>query len=163
MNKNNIKDIIEIQLDPFVDHRGEIYTFWKKNNFIEDLNFVHDKFTMSHKNVLRGIHGDHESTKYVTCVYGELFYVFVDYRKDSNTYLQWDSVILSQCKKNAILFPPGVGSAALTLSETSITSYKLFYPNDYPDVKNQFSIKWNDPRLNIEWPCEKIILSDRDE
>ena len=161
MDKNIIKDLYEINLDAFVDNRGEIYTFWKNDEFINDLKFNHDKFTMSYKNVLRGIHGDFESTKYVTCPYGELFYVFVDYRKDSETYMQWDTVILSQAKKNAIIFPPGVASGALTLSEVSVTAYKLFYPNNYPDVNKQFSLKWNS--LDINWPVDEVILSERDK
>ena len=161
MDKNIIKDLYEINLDAFVDNRGEIYTFWKNNEFVNDLQFNHDKFTMSYKNVLRGIHGDFESTKYVTCPYGELFYVFVDYREDSETYMQWDTVILSQAKKNAIIFPPGVASGALTLSEVSVTAYKLFYPNNYPDVNKQFSIKWNS--LDINWPINEVVLSERDK
>lgn len=161
MDKNIIKDLYEIHLDAFVDDRGEIYTFWKNNNFINDLKFNHDKFTLSYKNVLRGIHGDFESTKYVTCTYGELFYVFVDYRKNSETYMQYDSVILSQKKKNAIVFPPGVASGALTLSDVSVTAYKLSYPNDYPDVNQQFTLKWDS--LDIDWPCDNLILSERDK
>ncbi len=158
-----IKDIVEVQLDAFVDERGEIYTTWNSKNFSPKLNFNHDKITLSYKNVLRGIHGDFESTKYVTCTHGEVYYVFVDYRKDSDTFLQWDSYVLSQSNKKAILFPPGIGSAALTLSDTSITSYKLCYPNDYPDVSSQFSLKYNSPELNINWPVAEVILSKRDQ
>jgi dTDP-4-dehydrorhamnose 3,5-epimerase len=163
MLKNNIKDIIEIQLSAFSDSRGEIYTFWNKNNFDYDISFNHDKFTLSNKNVLRGLHGDFESTKMVSCPWGEIFYVFLDNRKESETYMQWDSVILSQRKKNAIIFPPGIASGALTLSETSISAYKLSYPNKYPDANQQFSIKWNCSELNIKWPVEDIILSERDK
>ena len=161
MDKNNIEGLQEFFIDSFSDNRGEIYTFWKKNSTDIDINFNHDKFTLSYKNVLRGLHGDFESTKYVTCVHGEVFYVFLDYRKESKTFMQWDSVILSQEKKNAILFPPGIASGALTLSDTSVTAYKLFYPNDYPDANQQFSIKWNS--LGIDWPCDDIILSERDK
>jgi|Laugresbdmm110sn_1035088.scaffolds.fasta_scaffold142995_2 dTDP-4-dehydrorhamnose 3,5-epimerase len=160
MDKNIIEGIEEFFIDSFVDNRGEIYTFWNKNDCKLKVDFNHDKFTLSHKNVLRGLHGDFESTKYVTCVQGEVFYVFVDFRENSKTYMQWDSVILSQEKKNAILFPAGIASGALTLSDVSVTAYKLYYPNDYPDVNQQFSIKWDS--LDVEWPCKNIILSERD-
>jgi dTDP-4-dehydrorhamnose 3,5-epimerase len=163
MLPNKIKDIIEIQLSAFVDFRGEIYTFWNQKEFDYNVNFNHDKFTLSNKNVLRGLHGDFESTKMVTCAWGEVFYVFLDFRKDSETYMQYDTVILSQSKKNAVIFPPGIASGALTLSENSVTSYKLSYPRGYPDTNQQFSIKWNLPELNIKWPVEDIILSERDK
>lgn len=161
--KNNfkIKDLYETYIDHFQDHRGEIYTFWNEVNFENDIKFNHDKFTFSHKNVFRGIHGDFESTKYATCVYGEVFYVFVDNRKDSETYMLYDTILLSQEKKNAILFPPGIGSGALTLSDHSVTAYKLSYPNKYPDVDKQFLLKWHD--FPIQWPVENMIFSERDK
>lgn len=162
MNNNfKIKDLKEIHLDFFKDHRGEIYTFWNSFEFDKNIIFNHDKFTYSNKNVFRGIHGDFESTKYVTCVFGEVFYVFVDNRKDSETYMQFDLIILSQEKKNAIIFPPGIGSGALTLSDHSVTAYKLSYPDKYPDVDKQFSMKWN--VFKIDWPVIGMIFSERDK
>jgi dTDP-4-dehydrorhamnose 3,5-epimerase len=161
-NNFKIKDLREINLDFFKDHRGEIYTFWNSEDFPQkDIIFNHDKFTFSNENVFRGIHGDFESTKYVTCVIGEIFYVFVDYRENSNTYMQYDTVILSQDKKNAIIFPPGVASGALTLSKNSVTAYKLSYPNKYPDADKQFNLKWS--LLDINWPVENMIFSERDK
>jgi dTDP-4-dehydrorhamnose 3,5-epimerase len=163
MDKDIISDIFEFELSAFTDFRGEIYTYWSKQDFQFDINFNHDKFTLSHKNVFRGIHGDFESTKMVTCPWGEIFYVFVDLRKNSKTYMQWDTTIISQSKKNAVIFPPGVASGALTLSDTSVTAYKLSYLNLYPDSHQQFSIKWNHPELDIKWPVDDIILSERDK
>ncbi len=157
----NIKDLKEYYLDCFKDHRGEIYTFWTENNFFENIDFNHDKFTLSYKNVFRGIHGDFESTKYVTCIYGKIFYVFVDNRKDSETYMKYDIIELSQEKKNAIIFPPGIGSGALTLSDYSVTAYKLSYPDKYPDTDKQFVLKWN--LLDIQWPIDNMIFSERDK
>ena len=157
-----IQGIEEFNLSAFSDARGEIYTFWNQNEFSTNIKFNHDKFTMSYKKVLRGLHGDFESTKMVTCPWGELFYVFVDCREDSETYMQWESTIISQSKKNAIIFPPGIASGALTLSDYSVTAYKLSYPGKYPDANQQFSVKWNLPELNINWPIEDIILSERD-
>lgn len=161
MSDIKIDGVTEIFLDAFSDERGEIYTFWKKNDFVNNFDFNHDKFTMSYKNVFRGIHGDFESTKYFTCVFGEVFYVLVDNRINSETYLQVDCVKLSQEKKNAFIIPPGVGTGVLTLSDISITSYKLFYPNNYPDADKQFSIKWND--ISVDWPVKNMILSKRDK
>ena len=59
------------------DRRGDIWTSFLKerieNLLPHNLHFKHDKFSQSHHNVLRGIHGDNKSWKYVTCVYGSIF------------------------------------------------------------------------------------------
>ena len=81
--------------DVFTDYRGELWTTWKKEEFPMNLEFNHDKVSTSRKNVIRGIHGDFKSWKLVTCLYGELYFVVVDNRKDSITYLEWDCAILN--------------------------------------------------------------------
>jgi len=40
--------------------------------------------------------------------------------------------------------------------------YKLAYEGDYIDADQQFTVAWNDPRLNIDWPTDDPILSARD-
>lgn len=160
---NIYSDLIVYEADYFQDLRGEIYTIWKYDEPKTNNDFKHDKISYTRKNVLRGLHGDFSSTKMVTCVWGEVYYVFVDIRKDSETYLKWTSVNLSQKNKKIVIFPPGIATGSLTLSEFSVLSYKLNYENNYPDVDSQISLKWNDPSLNISWPIEDIILSERDK
>ena len=149
--------------DVFTDFRGDLWTTWKKDEFLYDIEFNHDKVSTSRKNVLRGIHGDFKSHKLITCLYGQLFFILVDNRKDSKTYLQHQSMILDDRKRKMVLVPPGVGNGFLVLSEDSVFSYKWAYKGKYPDVENQFTIKWNDKRLNIDWPIANPILQQRDK
>ena len=149
--------------DVFTDFRGDLWTTWKKDEFLYDIEFNHDKVSTSRKNVLRGIHGDFKSHKLITCLYGQLFFILVDNRKDSKTYLQHQSMILDDRKRKMVLVPPGVGNGFLVLSEDSVFSYKWAYEGKYPDVENQFTIKWNDKRLNIDWPIANPILQQRDK
>ena len=148
--------------DVFTDFRGDLWTTWKKDKFSVDLDFNHDKVSTSRKNVLRGIHGDFKSWKLITCLYGQLYFILVDNRKDSKTYLQWNSIILDDRNRKLVLIPPGVGNGFLVLSDYSIFSYKWSYSGKYPDVGDQFTIKWNDKRLNIDWPITNPILQQRD-
>ena len=155
--------------DVFTDFRGDLWTTWKKDEFphtIDDnhkwLNFNHDKVSTSRKNVLRGIHGDFKSHKLITCLYGELFFILVDNRKESKTYLQHKSMILDDKKRKMVLVPPGVGNGFLVLSEHSVFSYKWSYQGEYPDVEDQFTIKWNDTDIDIDWPIDNPILQRRD-
>ena len=86
-----IKKIIN---SSFKDHRGLYWTSWKKNNQIK-LNFIHDKFSLSKKNVLRGLHGDSKTWKLISCPYGKFFLVVVNCIKNSKNYLKWKSWVLS--------------------------------------------------------------------
>ena len=164
LRKNIFPRGVEVfEPDVFTDFRGDLWTIWKRDEFTVDLDFNHDKISTSRKDVLRGIHGDFKSWKLITCLYGQMFFILVDNRKDSKTYLQHQTMILDDRKRKIVLVPPGVGNGFLVLSEYSVFSYKWCYPGKYPDVEDQFTIKWNDERLNIDWPITNPILQKRDK
>jgi dTDP-4-dehydrorhamnose 3,5-epimerase len=151
-----------VQPDCYSDYRGDLWTLWKKGETFSEIEFIHDKVSTSRKNVLRGIHGDFKSTKLITCLYGEIYFVVVDNRPDSQTYRQWDWMILSEKNRKMVLLPPGFGNGFLVLSKNSVFHYKWSYEGKYPDVDEQFTIKWNDPAVNIDWPINNPILQMRD-
>ena len=72
-------------------------------------------------------------------------------------------MILDDKKRKQVLIPPGVGNGFFVLSDQCVFQYKWSYDGEYPDVKDQFSIKWNDPTINIDWPSDNPILSRRDK
>jgi len=156
-----INDVIIREQDAFTDYRGDLYTIWNNNNF--NLNFNHDKVSTSRKHVLRGIHGDNKSWKLVTCLYGEIYFVILDNRETSDTFLQWESMMLTDRNKKQVLIPPGVGNGFLVMSHRSVFHYKWSYEGKYPDVDQQFTIKWNDPIVGVDWPIDNPILSKRDK
>jgi len=157
------KEIIVYRPNIFRDYRGDYWTLWKEGiNEGKDLNFNHDKVSSSRKHVLRGIHGDLKAHKLLTCLQGEVYCVVVDNRNDSPTYLQWDWIMLDDKSRDRILLPPGFGNGYLVLSEQAVMHYKWSYEGEYPDVGEQFSLKWNDQRLKINWPIDQPILSVRD-
>lgn len=158
-----IKDVKIFEPNIYTDYRGDLWTLWNKQESNFSLDFNHDKVSTSRKNVLRGIHGDFKSHKLVTCLFGEIYFVVVDNRKDSETYKKWDWIILDDKKRKQVLLPPGVGNGFLVLSEKSVFHYKWSYDGEYPDVKDQFTIKWNDPKYNINWPIQNPILQMRDK
>jgi dTDP-4-dehydrorhamnose 3,5-epimerase len=148
--------------DFFEDERGHLFTIWddSKNQF--GIDFNHDKVAKSKKNVLRGLHGDPKSWKLITCLSGEIFFVVVDYRKESDTYLKHQTFLLNDKNKKIVLVPPNFLNGHLVLSDDAVFFYKWSYVGEYPDVNSQFSIKWDDPKINIKWPISNPILSDRD-
>jgi len=156
-----IKDVVIRNQDAFTDYRGDLYTTWKEGDF--DLKFNHDKVSTSRKNVLRGIHGDSKSWKLVTCLYGDIYFVIVDNRETSETFLKWDSMTLNSSNKKQVLVPPGVGNGFLVMSDQCVFHYKWAYTGTYADVDEQFTIKWDDPIIGIDWPIDNPILSRRDK
>jgi dTDP-4-dehydrorhamnose 3,5-epimerase len=161
-----IKDLKIITPSAFEESRGSIWTSYSTSEvgalLPQDLHFKHDKFSTSKKNVLRGIHGDHKSWKLVSCVSGTILQVVVDMREESETFLQWESFDLGETNREMILIPPGLGNAFYVKSEQATYHYKLAYEGEYVDANDQFTVSWNDARLNIVWPAKDPILSERD-
>jgi len=148
------------------DDRGDIWTSFLKTDvevlLPEGLFFKHDKFSQSKHNVLRGFHGDVKSWKLVTCVYGEITQVVVDLRTDSASYLKWQSYKINKAQQKMVLIPPGCGNAYYVSSEHAVYHYKLAYDGPYIDAEEQFSVRWDDPSIGVEWPMTQPILSKRD-
>jgi len=155
--------VYTITHDSFNDHRGELYTIWNQKD-LDWLNFNHDKIAKSHKNVLRGLHGD-KAWKLITCLYGKIQLVVVNYNKESFDYLSWTDFIIDADSKEklCVLVPPGFLNGHLILSEQAIFHYKWSYKGEYPDVKDQQSVLWSDPKININWLTKNPILSERDK
>lgn len=152
-----------IGLDVFEDHRGkyvETYNekLYKQNGI--NIKFVQDDISVSKKNVLRGIHGDAETWKLISCLYGEFYLVVVNCDNDSEDFGRWQSFVLSDENRLQVLVPPKYGNAHLVLSDLTIFHYKQ---SAYYDPSRQFTYKWNDPTLNIQWPVKNPIMSRRDE
>jgi dTDP-4-dehydrorhamnose 3,5-epimerase len=148
------------QPSSFEDFRGELFTSYKKGDY--NLDFNHDKVSISKKNVLRGLHGDSKSFKLITCLAGEVLLVVVDNRPESKNYLKWDSIILTSKNRKQVLIPPMFANGHLILSDEATFFYKWSYKGNYPDVNDQFTLKWNDPKIGIHWPISNPILSKRD-
>jgi dTDP-4-dehydrorhamnose 3,5-epimerase len=154
----NLTDVKILETDSFKDERGELWTIWNENEFNPKLKFNHDKVAVSKKHVLRGIHGDSKSWKLITCLSGEILLVVVDPNS-----LEHVSIVLNDQNKTSVLVPPGLGNGHLVLSDKAVFYYKWAYEGEYPDVQDQFSLRWNDPKLNISWPISLPILSNRDQ
>jgi dTDP-4-dehydrorhamnose 3,5-epimerase len=72
-------------------------------------------------------------------------------------------MILNDKKRKMVLLPPGFGNGFLVLTDNSVFHYKWQYEGEYPDVKDQFTIKWNSKKININWPINNPILQERDK
>jgi dTDP-4-dehydrorhamnose 3,5-epimerase len=148
------------------DLRGNIYTSYSAEIYTDLLPkgtvFHHDKFAESKFNVLRGLHGDNKTWKLVSCVFGEIYEVVVDMRKDSPTYLKWEAFNLNSNAYKQVLIPPNFVNGYYVKSDRAVFHYKLAYEGDYIDANEQLTFRWDNPKMNIIWPCKQPILQDRD-
>ena len=161
--KTELEGVLRIKLDIFKDFRGEYAETYNEELYKGKgiaVRFVQDDISVSLKNVLRGIHGDNETWKLISCLYGEFYFVVVNCDTGSKDFGKWQSFILSEKDRIQILVPPKFGNAHLVLSDKTIFHYKQ---STYYKPERQFTYKWNEPRFNISWPVKNPILSKRDE
>ncbi len=124
------------------------------------VKFVQDDFSLSKKNVLRGIHGDQNTWKLATCIHGKIHLVVIDCDPASRFFGKHVSWTLSERNRFQVLIPPKHGVAHLVMSPVAILGYKQ---SAYYDRAGQFTFKWNDPRFKSRWSVRKPILSERDQ
>ena len=163
IKKTKLNGVLEITPSTnFLDFRGKYIEIYNKEYFFGKgikINFIQDDISVSNKNVLRGIHGDENTWKLISCLYGSFYLVVVNNNKSSSQYKKWIAFTLSDNDNKQILIPPKFGNGHLVLSEKAIFHYKQ---NTMYNRKKQFTIKWNDPSLNIFWPTNDPITSLRD-
>ena len=147
------------------EFRGEIFTTYHSNlhpvnSLIKDCN-IHNRFSKSYKNVLRGLHYDWKTSKLVQAIVGEIYIVVLDIREHSKTYGKWESYILSESTRDQILIPPGYANGHYAITDC-VWHYTMFYKGPYVDVESQGQVKWNDSKFKITWPTENPVLAGRD-
>lgn len=147
----------------FEDFRGSYVEVYNRELFLNagiNEDFIQDDISTSTRNVLRGIHGDQETSKLVSCLHGSFYLIVVNQDKDSPEFGKWESFTLSDKNRLQVLIPPKFGNGHLVLSDTAIFHYKQ--TTNY-NRASQFTILWNDPKFNFWWPVKNPILSRRDE
>jgi dTDP-4-dehydrorhamnose 3,5-epimerase len=161
-----IHDVLIIEPQVYGDDRGFFLESFNAQKFAAEtgvkLNFVQDNHSRSSKNVLRGLHYQIQQPqgKLVRVAIGEVLDVAVDIRKNSPTFGEWVSCLLSATNKKQFWVPPGFAHGFIVLSDTADFLYKT---TDYYAPQSERAILWNDPDLAIDWQITEVpILSEKD-
>ena len=163
VTKTKMDGVLLIKPEVFEDFRGQYVETYNEEMYNKQgitVKFVQDDISVSSRNVLRGVHGDAETWKLVSCHYGKFYLVVVNGDRDSKEFGKWQSFVLSDANRHQVLIPPKHGNGHLVLSELAIFHYKQ---NTYYNPKGQFTFLWNDPQLKMWWPTDNPILSQRDQ
>ena len=160
-----IPEVILIEPKMLGDSRGFFVELYKKTDFLEvgiKDPFLQVSYSHSTKNVLRGLHYQKNpcaQAKLVRAAKGKIFDVAVDIRKGSPSFGKWVSAYLDSEKMNMLYVPEGFAHGFLAISDEVDLEY---YCSKEYCPENEAGIIYNDPALNIAWPSENPILSDKD-
>ena len=162
---SEIPEVLLVQPQIFADDRGFFYESYNLSKFQQAgivPTFVQDNHSRSVKNTLRGLHYQINpgQDKLVRVIFGEVFDVAVDIRFGSPTYGKWVGIHLSAKNRQQVFIPKGFAHGFCVLSEMAEFEYKcsqLYSPQD------ERGILWNDPDLDIAWPVDDPILSEKDK
>ncbi len=156
-----------IELEPFADGRGFFARTFCKHEFSrihhtkEFVQFNHSMTSV--KGTLRGMHYQVPPTaeiKLIRCIRGKVFDVIIDIRKNSPTFLNHISVILSEDNMKMIYVPEGFAHGFQTLENNS---QMIYHHSEYYTPENERGLYYNDPCLKIDWPLTPINMTTKDQ
>lgn len=167
IQKTTIQDLIIVTPTVFNDERGYFFEAYNQAKFNENginYNFIQDNQSFSTKGVIRGLHlqiNPFAQAKLVRVLQGEILDVAVDLRKNSSTYGQHFSVVLSAENKKQLMVPHGFAHGFSVLSETASVMYKV---DQLYNKESERGIRFDDPTLAIDWKVnpEEVIVSEKD-
>ena len=166
VQKTGFEGLLILQPKIFKDDRGAFQESWNATTFKQlglPITFVQDNQSVSHKNVLRGLHFQHPphaQGKLVRVTRGRALDVVVDLRKDSKTFKKHYKIELSDEKANMLWVPAGFAHGFVALENDTVFQYKcdaLYNP------QTEDCLLWNDLSLGIDWEVENPIISDKDQ
>ena len=155
-----------IALEPFRDERGWFARYYCKDEF-EHIGHQKEWVQLNHsttykKGSVRGMHFQkppYGEIKMVRCIAGIVFDVIVDLRKNSPTFLNWFGAELSAENKKMLYIPIGFAHGFQCLTDDC---QLLYHHTEFYTPDAEAGARYDDPRLNIEWPLEVSMISERD-
>jgi dTDP-4-dehydrorhamnose 3,5-epimerase len=159
--------LIIVEPNIFEDSRGYFFEAYNQNVFQQNsinCHFVQDNQSRSSYGVIRGLHyqlNPFAQAKLIRVLEGQILDVAVDLRKNSSTYGQHFSLLLSAENKKQLFIPPGFAHGFSVLSEMAVVLYKC---DAFYNKQSEAGIRYDDKELQINWEVEKgkEIVSEKD-
>ena len=156
-----------VETIPFEDSRGMFARFFCQKEMEELLlgkQIVNANFSKNNqKGAIRGLHFQKEAyaeMKMPRCIKGRILDIFVDVRRNSPTFLQWDSVELSAENMKMVVIPEGFAHGFQSLEDNSEIMY---LSTQFFSSENEGALNIRDPKLNIKLPLPITDISNRDK
>jgi dTDP-4-dehydrorhamnose 3,5-epimerase len=168
IENTTIPGVLKIIFPVHSDQRGFFHEVFRQNELKEatgiDFNPVQWSHAMSLPGVVRGIHTEGWN-KLVYPVTGILYAPIVDLRPESATFRKVEYITIDNTKEDSpreALFIPkgGIGNSVCVLGEVPL--HYMYLVDEYWDDSKARGVAWDDPDLNIKWPVQNPVISDRD-
>jgi dTDP-4-dehydrorhamnose 3,5-epimerase len=161
----HLNGIVVLQPEVFYDERGFFMETFRKDQFEKlglPTDFQQHNHSRSVRGVVRGLHFQWQPalSKLMRVTIGTAFLVAADIRKGSPTLGQWYGIEASAENKLQLFAPASFARGFCVLSEEAEIQY--ICTGTY-NKATESGIKWNDPKIGVEWPMKNPILSKKDE
>lgn len=155
-----------IDTEPVGDARGRferLFCVQEWSPIRANLRFVQVNLsTTAQRGAIRGLHYQRPpaaEAKLIRCVRGHVFDVAVDLRAGSPTFLRWHAVELRAEDPREVFIPEGFAHGFQALSD----DVQLLYFHTAPWTPAcEAGLRYDDPRLAIDWPLVPCQISVRD-
>ena len=164
IESRHLGDVAVLAHEVFEDPRGFFMEVFRADLYKElglPTEFVQDNHSRSKQGVVRGLHfqWDPPMGKLMRVTYGSAFLIAVDIRKGSPTLGQWFGVEVSAKDKKQVWAPAGFARGFCVTSDFAEIQYKC---TGIYNSKGESGIRWNDPKIGIQWPVKEPELSGKD-
>lgn len=163
VKKTKIPGLFIIDRPSFVDERG----FFREVARLSDLEISEVDFkpkqlnhSFSKPKVIRGLHAE-SWNKLIYPITGEVFIAIVDIRVESKTFAQVETFVFDENNRNALFITKGLANSFCVMGQDPV--HYLYLVDKYYEGSDERAVAWDDPDLDINWPVENPIISEKDK
>lgn len=167
LHPTRFADVWIIESEPHRDDRGSFTRIFCEKTFDQHhlpTRWVQTNLSYNiHRGTLRGLHyqsAPYEEEKVVCCFRGGIYDVVLDIKPDSPSYLDWQAFELTARNHLALYIPKGYAHGFQSLEDETLVFYQM---SEFYSSESAKGIRWNDPKLAIEWPISNPVVSERDQ
>lgn len=168
IKKTSISGLFIVEHPVHKDFRGFFHEIFRKNTLekITGIKFnpVQWSHSMSKPGVIRALHSE-KWNKLIYPVSGTMFAAIADVRPESPTFGKVETFTFDNSHEDsphrALFLSVGLGNS-ICVHGAEPVNY-VYLVDAYWDDAKASGIAWDDPDLNIDWPIENPIISDRDK
>lgn len=159
-----VKLIEPVVQEDDLSHTVSIYSkqIYEKNGIVDC--FVQENCGFAYwEKCFRGIHcqvSPYTQSYLMRCTRGSMLDIALDLRKDSPTYGNYLTTILSQNNHKLLYIPKGCAHACLSLTPDCKFSMKV---SSYYEPSAFKCISFKSPELNIDMPTDNLVISLQDK
>jgi dTDP-4-dehydrorhamnose 3,5-epimerase/CDP-3, 6-dideoxy-D-glycero-D-glycero-4-hexulose-5-epimerase len=152
-----------IEGNAFKDVRGLFLKTFNQSIFKNlglEIDYKERYYSISHKNVIRGMHFQtppFDHVKIVNVLQGNILDVVVDLRKKSPTYKKYFTIELNDMNGQSLYIPKGFVHGFKALTDHTIVEYNQ--ATEY-DKDSDLGIRWDS--FGFDWQLSNPIISERD-